>query len=603
MRFKTSSRAKHLTSALIALIIASITFEHAATAYEAGNSISLTSPSRTFIPNYALSGTLRTSGAAPLQLFVRVNDGAYWPLHTGTGSTFHTNVSLPRYGANILTMELRDGGKTVTRVQKTIVLGDNLAPLVNLDANATVRDLGQHLRLSATAVDNRRLTEISIYDGNKLIARSSQSPLNVKIPVRPGNSGDHVFIAAASDGNLRSRSSAIQVRFNGKQSTLGMRLVSPRIVFDEDYALRGTIRAGTLVTATATVGQTPASPMSVTKNQFAAKLPLKAGWNPIVIEGKDAAGAVETREYQVFRVHYAKMSSTAPELLALKPLVADIYASYGLNENSPPLERTAALRDWVARNMVHPDIRLHLNGTSANVGVLPDGDSWESVNAVLTADKVATDQKFWDSFRFDGYAMLNALLGTLDPATGKRKNDGMMEQVAPGHFRIKNIQTFKYPYCTYQASVLVVLWAAAGFDSMGLSTNGHDPAAVFIPGAGWIYSDPTFNEEVRVVGTRQPLDMPSLIKVVDNGDRSKVRPLKGIGRGKVGPLWDNEQYISADVTYLKFISDGYRYFRPLTDNSLLGGTDGRMQVTVSGSKDPTPCPVVPVNIAFSDDLP
>jgi hypothetical protein len=475
--------------------------------------------------------------------------------------------------------------------------------MVYLDVNATQRSLGQKLMLSAAATDNRQITEIAIYDGNKLIARGRQSPLKAQIPVRRGNSGDHTFTAVAYDGMLRSRSSPVQVHFNEKKTTLGMRLISPRVVFDEEYALRGAIRAGTLVAATATVGQTTASAMSVTKNQFAATMPLKPGWNSFIIEGKDSRGLTETRVYNVFRVHFQKMSSTAPELLALKPLVADIYASYGLNESSPALERTSALRDWVARNMVHPETRLHPNGSTANSGVLPNGESWESVNAILTADKITTDQKFWDSFRFDGYAMLNTLLGTLDPTTGKRKNDGMMEQIAPGRFRIKDIHTFKYPFCTYQASVLVVLWAAAGFDGMGLSTNGHDPAAVFVPGSGWIYSDPTFNEEVRSIGTRRALDMPSLLKLVGEGGRSKIRPLKGIGPGKVGPLWDNEQYIPINTSYVDLVPNPYHYLRPLTDNSLLGGTDGRMQVTVIGSADPMPCPLVPVNVAFRDPLP
>lgn len=564
--------------------------------------IILTSPSKTVTPVYTLSGKLNTGGNGHLQLFVRLGNEPYWPLHIGAGAIFQTNISLS-YGRNILAMELRDGGKTVTRTHKTIVLGDNVAPFIYLYANATVRNLGQKLSLSATATDNKRITEIAIYDGDMLIGRGRQSPLKVEMPVVHGNSGSHVFTAVAYDGKLRSRSSAVQVDFQDKPAPLGMRLISPRVVFDDEYALRGTIRTGSLVAATATFGQATISPMSVTKNQFAAMVPLKPGWNPIVIEGKDSSGVAETRGYYVFRVHFEKISSTAPRLLALKPLVADIYASYGLNEKSPPLERTSALRDWVARNMVHPETRLHVNGSAANTGVLPDGRSWESVNAILTAEKIAADQKFWDSFRFDGYAMLNALLGTIDPLTGKRKNDGMMEQVTPGRFRIKDIHTFKYPFCTYQASVLVVLWAAAGFDGMGLSTNGHDPAAVFVPGTGWVYSDPTFNEGVRTVGTRRPLDMPSLLKLVSEGARAKIRPLKGIGPGRAGPLWDNSQYIPITATYMKFVPDGYHYFRILTNNRLLGGVNDRMQVTVIGTEDPMPRPLVPMDVAFRDPLP
>lgn len=597
MLLKLRSSGKRLAFFSIASLIVSFAYGNETISAKAGGVITLVSPSQTFTPVYALSGKVATVGHRRLQLFFRLGDESYHPLHTGKGAAFQTNISLS-YGRNVLTMELRDGVKTVARVRKTIVLSDDIAPLVYLDVNSTLRNLGQKLSLAASATDNRQITEIAIYDGDKLIARGSQSPLKTQISVQQGNSGDHVFTATAYDGTLRSRSSAVQVHFNDQKTALGMKLISPRVVFEDEYALRGTIRSGTLVAATATVGQTTPSPLSVTKNQFAATLPLKPGWNPIVIEGKDARGAVQTKGYYVYRVHFERMSSNAPQLLALKPLVADIYASYGLDKNSPPLERTAALRDWVARHMVHPETRLHQNGSSANAGVLPRGASWESVNAVLTADKITTDQKFWDSFRFDGYAMLNALLGTLDPATGKRKNDGLMEQIAPGRFRIKDIHTFKYPFCTYQVSVLLVLWAAAGFDGMGLSTNGHDPAAVFIPGAGWIYSDPTFNEELRLVGTRRPLDVPSMLKLVREGNRSKIRPLTGIGPGRVGPLWDNEQYIPTNTTYLKFVFEGYSYLRALTDNNLLGGVADRMQITIPGSDDPMPRPLVPANIAF-----
>ena len=64
---------------------------------------------------------------------------------------------------------------------------------------------------------------------------------------------------------------------------------------------------------------------------------------------------------------------------------------------------------------------------------------------------------------------------------------------------IKAFSTYHFLVCTYQVAVLQVLWAAAGFQSMAMSTNSHDPAAVFIPGTGWVYSDPTFNENFSLI--------------------------------------------------------------------------------------------------------
>ena len=362
----------------------------------------------------------------------------------------------------------------------------------------------------------------------------------------------------------------------------------------------GNIDSGSVVDATASLPENRALtlPVHVTKSTFNVALPLRPGWNPVVIHVVNAQGNTEVEQFNVYRAHFKGMTLEDPRLIALHPLVEDIYESYGLSKNSPPLERTNALRDWVARNMVHPDSRFHPNGSRAGISVLPPGRSWESVNAVLTWDKVNTDQQFWDAFRYDGYAMLDALLGTLDPTTGKRKENGMMQQIGPGRFRIRDIETFKYPYCTYQVAVLQVLWAAAGFQSMALSTNGHDPAAVFIPHLGWVYSDPTFNESLRMAGDNRPLNVPSLFKLVHDGERKAIRPSIGIGPGRLGPHWDNEQYISEDVTYLKLVPHGFSYVRALTDNRLLGGSNNRQIVTLLGSIDPMPGPPVVADSIF-----
>jgi hypothetical protein len=112
--------------------------------------------------------------------------------------------------------------------------------------------------------------------------------------------------------------------------------------------------------------------------------------------------------------------------------------------------------------------------------------SWAKVNSVLNDSKVGGDQTFWASYRYDGYAILDTLLGTLNRSSGSRTEDGLMVQVSLGHFRIRDIEGFRYPHCTYQVATLQVLWAAAGFQSMMLSSNGHDPATVLIPGIGWV---------------------------------------------------------------------------------------------------------------------
>ena len=66
--------------------------------------------------------------------------------------------------------------------------------------------------------------------------------------------------------------------------------------------------------------------------------------------------------------------------------------------------------------------------------------------------------------------MLDRLLGTLDPATGLRADDGMMVQVEGARYRIRDLQSYRYPICTFQTIMLNALWAAAGLHGMLLST-------------------------------------------------------------------------------------------------------------------------------------
>ncbi len=44
--------------------------------------------------------------------------------------------------------------------------------------------------------------------------------------------------------------------------------------------------------------------------------------------------------------------------------------------------------------------------------------------------------------------MLDRLLGTLDPVTGTRADDGMMVHVAGARYRIRDIQSYHYTLCS-----------------------------------------------------------------------------------------------------------------------------------------------------------
>lgn len=526
------------------------------------------------------------------QLLFRLGDGDYLPIPIEHDGTFRTSVPL-RFGKNLLSLKLVDEGRLIKRILKDIKLIDNAPPLVNLGVDRHGVNVGDEVIVTATAVDNRKLARLAIYDNGKLIASARQSPLIVKVINEYAIVSDHVFTATASDGNLEQESQPATVQFTASRGPFDLRMVSWGVSSNENYKLRGIVESdnGVEVTASLPEAENLTFPASITESAFEVAVPLRPGWNPVIVRAKNAQGTTEVEQFNVYRAHFKGMKLADPRVIALHPLVQEILESYGLDENSPPIERATALRDWVARNMVHPDARLHPNGSQAGTSVLPPGMSWASVNGITTWDKINADQQFWATFQYDGYAMLDALLGTLDLTTGTRKQNGMMKQTGPGQFQIRNLETFKYPYCTYQVSVLQVLWAAAGFQSMALSSNGHDPAAVFIPDMGWVYSDPTFNESFYRMGDDRPLDIPSLFKIARAGDRKSIRPRVGIGVGRFGPSWDNEQYISESITYLKLVPNGWSYLRALTDNRLLGGTTNREIVTLLGSIDPMPGPV------------
>src|SRR6266704_6069729 len=139
----------------------------------------------------------------------------------------------------------------------------------------------------------------------------------------------------------------------------------------------------------------------------------------------------------------------------------------------------------------------------------------------------------------DGYAMLDRLLGTLDPATGRRADDGMMAEVEGARYRIRDLATYHYVLCSYQDIMLNALWAAAGLHGMLISTVGHDPAAVFIPELGrWVYEDPEFDDEYLLDGTVDPLSPIDFLTFSSDGQANRLQPKKS-----AGPTFDPEPYV------------------------------------------------------------
>lgn len=560
-----------------------------------GKQIYIMSPAEVLSPVYTLFGKLEKGEG---ELVFQLNGGNFRPLPTNKDHSFLTNFTL-RAGANEILLELRDGDVMLSRLNKKVFLRDKMPPVVGISTNSNNAYAGDKVTLSAFAVDNDELVRVDIYHNGKLVRHGNNSLLNQSFVLGLNKLGDHHFKMDARDASFNKASAELSIRVIDGSDLIGLQMISPQVVYASDYFFQVMVKSLKSIAA-GTVRLNSGPPLDLRSNggDLEQEVALKPGWNSLVVEVRDINGGAMAREFNVYYTSFVGLASNDERLVALRPLVEDIYFSYGLSDNAPAISRTRALRDWVARHVVHPDSRFHPNGSTANSNVLAAGNSWATVNAVLNDAKISADQEFWADYKYDGYAMLDTLLGTLNRQSGYRRDDGLMEQVARGHFRIRDIRSFRYAYCTYQAAVLQVLWASAGFQSMMLSSNGHDPAVVFIPNIGWVYSDPTFNEELRVSGRSKPLTILEILESIKRDDRKNIFPLKGIDENRSGPLWDTEQYIAPDVTYLKVVPSGFSYLRALMNSFVLGGSSNREVVTISGSRDPWPGPIVLADEAF-----
>ncbi len=244
-----------------------------------------------------------------------------------------------------------------------------------------------------------------------------------------------------------------------------------------------------------------------------------------------------------------------PRVLSLRPLVAEILAAYGNPTSS--LGRARAIRDWVARTAIYPDVRP--DSATDGLSVLPAGKTWADVNAVLSPDEYARDQAFWLDVAYDPYLVLDRLLGTLDPATGQRADDGMMVHVAGAHYRMRDIESYRFFNCGFQTAVLNGLWAAAGLHGLYLSIKDHDPAAVFIPELGrWAYEDASFNNDFLLDGVGDPVSPIALL--TSNGIAAQLRPSRIAGPSYDPEVFRQEQtYLFNHPTGMAFLLD--RIFR------------------------------------------
>lgn len=333
----------------------------------------------------------------------------------------------------------------------------------------------------------------------------------------------------------------------------------------QDPALLGTVRGTVIGTrcGDARVQRSGYDTLSFGLGAARARVPV------IVATAPDSVGVLAAAQplTSVQRDSYVGEDLANPSILALRPLVADILAAYG--NPTTNLGRARALRDWVARTAVHPHPPLHPDTSTSNLGVLPPGNTWADVNALIydfqEDSLLNANNAYWWSVGYDGYAMLDRLLGTLDPATGIRANDGMMVQIAGARYQIRDLQSYRYPICTFQVIMLSALWEAAGLQGMLISTVGHDPGAVFIPELGrWVYEDPTFDEEYLLDGVGNPLSPTDLLTVSSAGGAARLQATK-----LQGPSFDPQVY-AAGASYVGQHPEGMVIMGSQLNNRVVG---------------------------------
>ncbi len=239
----------------------------------------------------------------------------------------------------------------------------------------------------------------------------------------------------------------------------------------------------------------------------------------------------------VDRNRYLPGDVNDPRLDQIRPLVREILRDYG----NPTSEwnQVRALRDWVARTAVHPYVPFHPDGSVANIAVLPTGLVWADFNASIGA-RETQDAQFWLRRHYDGFAMLDTLLGTYNSATSGRNDDGLLRHLDGARYQMRSLESFRSVYCSYQGVMLRTLLLSKGLHGIALMLTDHESNAVFLPSmAKWVYLDPTFNESFHLNGLGLPLSPLELFDLRLAGEQFAATRRRGLT-----PLWDDRRYIA-----------------------------------------------------------
>lgn len=297
-----------------------------------------------------------------------------------------------------------------------------------------------------------------------------------------------------------------------------------------------------------------------------AVMPLDSAAQPSQRLAQNSLGslAVEPREYALPTVLKQGQPTSPLERTAFNPeylspeqdelldaLIADILADYG----NPQTEvgKLRALRDWVARTIIHPYSYFHLFKPYDNTANLPEGKNWKDFATYATNTKVYEDFRFlWGTYKLDGFKLLDHAIDLTGGNAG-----GLMQKVEGSHYRVRDLANNNFYQCTPQAMILIALSHAMGYQGVLISTAGHDTAAIYIPSLSkWIYMDPTYNEDYvdRVTGALLSPD-----ELLEKSFEGTVFQ-DAVAVKSPGPKWDPDVYLdftdSPTTTYFNEHREG-----------------------------------------------
>lgn len=257
------------------------------------------------------------------------------------------------------------------------------------------------------------------------------------------------------------------------------------------------------------------------------------------------------------RNRYAPLTLTAAQITSVRALFDPILARYGVDTSAsaPRLPISRAVRDAIARLLMHPSPPLHPDGSTGGLQSLPAGVTMAQFNAAMNLTTngqnkaVVDNQWFNDNINLDGWKMLQHFFGTnFDGA------DGTLTRVEAGRWRIFTItpgaaREYRAPQCSWQHAAAFVVLRAYDIHSTMCSTVGHDGKMDYLPEiGGWTWQDCTYNEEIVLDGGVRPLSPMELHTLSVAGQTGRLT-----GVGIAGPDYDPAPYLvhvrATDSTY------------------------------------------------------